>query len=103
MSNVSMINGHIDNVLSDEDIVKALECCANDDIDCEECPVFGYCESDAFCVSGAILGFINRLKADKEALIATNESMMRCLEKKKEIITELDNEIERLRSGKEGK
>ena len=98
MSNVS-VNGHIDEPkgLTDEDIVKALECCANDDIDCEECPVFGYCESDAFCVSGAILNLINRLKADKEALIKGQESLMKCIAKKKETIAELDAEVERLK------
>ena len=94
MSNVSMINGHIDEPkgLTDEDIVKALE-------EMVEYPHY-YEEGQTL---KSVLDLINRLKADKEALIATNESMMRCLEKKKEIITELDNEIERLRSDKEGK
>ena len=104
MSNVSMINGHIDEPkgLTDEQIVKALECCKSKGGTCNGCAFSGY----RWCI-GALhyetLDLINRLKADKEALIATNESMMRCLEKKKEIITELDNEIERLRGGKEGK
>lgn len=42
MSNVSMIDGHIDREerkLTDKEIIKALECCRYDDYDyCEECP-----------------------------------------------------------------
>ena len=96
MSNVSMINGHIDNVLSDEDIVKALECCSNYDVDCDICPANGYCDKDAFCFTGVILDLINRLKADKEALIKGQETLMKCIAKKKETIAELDAEVEKL-------
>lgn len=101
MGNVSMINGHIDNVVSDEDIVKALECCIKDDYDkirnalCAKCP---YCKNTncKFLLQRDTLDLINRLKADKEALIKGQESLMKHLERKKEIITELDNEVEEL-------
>ena len=101
MSNVSMINGHIDNVLSDEDIVKALECCIKDDYDkirnalCAKCP---YCKNTncKFLLQRDTLDLINRLKADKEALIKGQESLMKCIAKKKETIAELDAEVEEL-------
>ena len=99
MSNVSMINGHIDESKGTMGEIKTAMGCMSG-YPCEECNVEECRVND---IPQSIIDLINRLKADKEALIATNESMMRCLEKKKEIITELDNEIERLRSDKEGK
>lgn len=103
MSNVSMINGHIDNVLSDEDIVKALECCQKAklnqdclDLKCPFATEYG-CNIDSDDLRNQALDLINRLKADKEALIKGQESLMKHLERKKEIITELDNEVERLK------
>ena len=44
----------------------------------------------------ALLENVN-LKADKEALIAGRESFIKHLERKKETIAELDNEVERLK------
>lgn len=96
MSNVSMINGHIDNVLSDEQIVKALED-----------TIHRVRNADTFIVPKegiknlcngleVVVDLINRLKADKEALIKGQESLMKCIAKKKETIAELDAEIERL-------
>lgn len=70
MSNVSMINGHIDEPkgLTDEQIKKSLECCSNYDVDCDECPANGYCDSDAFGMASAILDLINRRDAEVERL-----------------------------------
>ena len=94
MGNVSMINGHIDNVVSDEEIVKALECAI------AKRQTNGINDEWVLHLSRettkTILDLINRLKADKEALIVGQESLMKHLERKKEIITELDNEVERL-------
>lgn len=41
MSSVSLIDGHMD--YTDDEIIKALECCINDN--CNDCPeTFGNCE-----------------------------------------------------------
>lgn len=44
MSSVSLIDGHMDH--TDDEIIKALECCINDN--CNDCPeTFGNCELTA--------------------------------------------------------
>lgn len=97
MSNVSMINGHIDEpkCLTDEQIVKALECC---DImyNCPDCPF----ECDCGGLENLFTATIDLLKRKDEqinALIAGQESLMKCIAKKKETIAELDAEVERLK------
>ena len=55
--------------MTDKEIVKALECCSQDNIDCEECPANGICDNDDFCFTGAILDLINRQKAEKQAML----------------------------------
>ena len=71
MSNVSLVDGHIDNGMSDEDIIKALECCIKEDYEkirkalCAKCP---YCKNTncKSLLQQDVLNLINRLKADKE-------------------------------------
>ena len=53
-------------VLDDASVIKALECCSKDDIDCEQCPANGLCDTDDYCVTGAILDLIIRLKAQNK-------------------------------------
>ena len=62
---VSLIDGHIDDdVMTDEQIIKALECCINDD--CDNChDTFGNCEHNAMRNA---LDLINRQKAEIERL-----------------------------------
>ena len=63
MSNVSLIDGHIDEMI-DNDIIKALECCKKDD--CDNCPNnFGSCYAN---LSGYALDLINRQKSENERL-----------------------------------
>ena len=52
--------------MTDNDVIKALECCSNDNIDCEECPANGLCDNDDYCFTGAILDLINRQQAEIE-------------------------------------
>lgn len=70
MSSVSMINGHIDpdkNRLTDEEIIKVMECCPKDD--CEHCPLVEIdgCLTTLFH-KGYILDLINRQQAEIEGL-----------------------------------
>lgn len=62
--------------MTDIEIIKALECCSQDNIDCEECPANGICDNDEFCFTGAILDLIKRQKAEKEAML----SHIKCLQ-----------------------
>lgn len=64
MSEVSLVDGHIDNGLSDEDIIKALECCIKND--CDNCP-FDSLLNYSDCLKG-FLDLINRQKAEIERL-----------------------------------
>ena len=69
MSEVSLVDGHIDNGMSDEDIIKALECCsyAKSTIDCRKCPYY----PDKECVKKQctdIIDLINRKNAEIEIL-----------------------------------
>lgn len=54
--------------MTDNDIIKALECCSKDDVDCEKCPANCLCDNDNFCFTGAILDLINRQQAEIEQL-----------------------------------
>lgn len=74
MSEVSLVDGHIDNGMSDEDIIKALECCKeaklNQDCLDLECPFateYG-CNIDVEELRNAALDLINRQKAEIDRL-----------------------------------
>ena len=69
--------------MTDNEIIKALECCSNDNIDCEECPANGLCDNDDYCFTGAILDLINRQQAEIERLKAENQSIKYCYERAK--------------------
>ena len=82
---VSLIDGHIDRneqEMTDEDIVKALECCSVASFTtCHDCP---YGENQfknhcSFTLSGDALDLINRQKAEIEALIAGQETLQKTL------------------------
>jgi hypothetical protein len=107
MSNVSMINGHIDEPkrVSDNEIIEAMKyCCGNKGaIECTESTCYQAALPEnrdgntRWCRQWLMkdaLDLINRLKADKEALIAGQETLMKCIAKKKETIAELDIQLE---------
>ena len=54
--------------MTDNEIIKALECCANEDTDCEDCPVYKYCDDNAFGMVQNTFDLINRQKAEIEKL-----------------------------------
>ena len=72
MSNVSMINGHIDESKGTMGEIKTAMGCMSG-YPCEECNIEECRVND---IPQPIIDLVKRLKADKEALIATNESMM---------------------------
>lgn len=70
MSSVSLINGHMD--YTDDEIIKALECCINDN--CNDCPeTFGNCE---LTTMRNALDLLKRQKAEIEML--QSESIGKC-------------------------
>lgn len=85
----------IENKLTDEQVIKALECCTTDKgEDCESCPYNGMYYEQGFggcCnkLSRDALGLLNRLNAEKEALINGQKTLQKH-------IAELKAEIERL-------
>lgn len=66
--------------MSDNEIIKALECDTH--INCEECPYWHeFCEPNNVTAKD-VLDLINRMKADKEALIAGQETLQKALAEK---------------------
>lgn len=76
MSNVSLIDGHIDE-MTDNDIIKALECCLDTSpLTCKNCPLFNVKNSTMVCsksVTKFALDLINRQQTEIERL--TKETM----------------------------
>lgn len=66
--NVSMIDGHIDEPkMTDDDVIKALECCTSDKRCSEiECPFRSACKDDTLALEKYALDLINRQKAEIE-------------------------------------
>ena len=60
---------------TDDEIVRALECCSQSDSACENCPANGICDDDSYCFTGAILDLIKRQQAEIDFLKAENEGV----------------------------
>ena len=61
----------MDNKLTDNEIIKALECCTNNEVSsCKEkdCPFRKFCQKDIDALEKASLDLINRQKAEIERL-----------------------------------
>jgi peptidoglycan hydrolase CwlO-like protein len=86
MSNVSMIDGHIDGAkLTDNEIIKALWCCAGK-YPCGGCPGEKVdCEIEPYA-----LDLINRQKEQINGLIAAQETLQKYLAEKQEQIEKLE-------------
>lgn len=95
MSNVSLVNGHIDKPkFTDEQIRKALEYCTNND-DCgTDCPCFS--EKQNMC--GDYNGLLKQSLDLINCLIAQNGVYETCNARKDESIRQLESEIERLKA-----
>lgn len=76
--------------MTDNEIIKALECCSIKHC-CKECPYKGKCKLVNGVLSDA-LDLINRQQAEKEALIAGQETMSKYIEEQQaEIETQSQN------------
>ena len=91
MSNVSMINEHIDEPkLTDDEIIKRLELFIQNDICSDKCEKCNFVEDGEMCLSHMIRGvsdILNRQKEQINGLIAGQETLQRYIsEIKKEDI-----------------
>ena len=74
MNSVSLIDGHIDG-MTDNEIIKALECCINSKFGCDEkCLFFDKDYGLAGCLQ-KFLDLINRQKAEIDILIRKKETL----------------------------
>ena len=67
--------------MTDAEIIKALECCQQNTV-CVECPMWKKGQNCIEKMCGYALDLINRLQADKEALIAGQETLQKALAEK---------------------
>lgn len=74
--------------LTDNEIVRAFVCCHIKKQNCIDCPAIAN-DTDCVNIEKLFVDVFNRLQADKEALIAWQETLQKAL-------TEKDNEIKRL-------
>ena len=101
MCSVSLIDGHIDEpTMTDEDVVKALECCIDTDIlkSCKElgCPLKKHCRKDVDALDKACLDLINRQKADYKQETERLAHYMKMLDYSIEERNKLRAEVKRL-------
>lgn len=96
MSNVSMIDGHIDG-MSDKNIIKALECCV--DCNCKECPCYKVVGTERRCTEideEKVLDLINRQQEEIEEAEHNIELLHRLKEGLKEDVNTIRKENEGL-------
>jgi hypothetical protein len=80
--------------MTDEQIIKALECCASADDGCStDCPLFAGGDSCFTTLLKPMLNLINRQKAEKEALIAGQETLQKHIAEQKSEIEMLNGYI----------
>lgn len=82
--------------MTDQQIEKALECCAQSNTDCDNCP---YHVPDTACVTDLqinALVYINRLKAENSTLQEWKRRQWICNETNRERIMQLEDEKEAL-------
>ena len=103
MYEVSMIDGHIDEPkMTDNEIIKALECCSVGTFACDEqCPCFHSksnlkVTSCRFELIGDALDLINRQKAENESLNNELHAKAEYIHEQRDVINEKKAEIERL-------
>ena len=104
MSNVSLVNGHIDRPkMTDEEVIKALECCFLSECDCKDCPYSELEICDTAKMINTVIDLTNRQKAEIEKKDIEIDILIRKNETLKDEIAELKVENEREFQPKQGK
>ena len=86
-----------DNKLTDNEIIKALECCKGADIDCWDCELFDSCKFTAQQIMRFALDLINRLQAQNKELAETIHNLTLEKDTLFDKTEELKAEVERLK------
>ena len=96
MGNVSLIDGHIDGLMADNEIIKALDWCSKTEYSCDMCPYDnkGECMEKLFTDA---LDLINRQKAELENYKLIAEYQQSVSMDKEFEIKRLKAEVERLK------
>lgn len=83
-----------DKKFTDEEIIKALECCGSGYFEqmCPECPLYTDMNCNCFLAKFS-LDLINRLKSENEGLISAQETWQKHIEKQKAEIEKLKSEV----------
>jgi FtsZ-binding cell division protein ZapB len=85
--------------MTDNEIIKALECCVNIEGDCEsDCPLYEFCEEISYTMVKAVFDLINRQKAEVEFLKEQRDIYMQDATDFSIEIDKQKAEIERLES-----
>ena len=75
MSNVSLIDGHIDE-MTDNEIIKALECCLDTSpLTCKNCPLFNVKNSTMVCSKSATKFAIDLIKRQNAEIERLNNNL----------------------------
>ena len=83
--------------MSEDEIIKALECCSSDEVGlCHICPLDGECNGDITILLKYALDLINRQKAEIESLKIANEKMYIANKKQEKNIDRLEHQLEAL-------
>ena len=84
--------------MTDKEIVKALECCANED--CDNCPncIVMFCIVD---LESYALDLINRQQEQIEAAISGQETLQKALAEKDKEVAELNSDLKLLKNNHE--
>ena len=87
-----------DKTFTDEEIVKALECCSAYDADwCADCPVLGRCHKEPNLLEREALALINRQKAELADERAKAKMCTDVIARQDKKIAEQEREIARLK------
>ena len=80
--------------MTDNEIIKALECCIKDNCDCGECPAIPVCQHDFDCPKTIALELINRQKAEIERLNGNLKFVRGTVERQRVDINNLNKAID---------
>ena len=82
--------------MTDEQIIKALECCAKDETNiCDQCPYDKICAEDPDVITNDVINLIKNQKTEIEKLTEQNHIFLDTIYDEQYKISELEKEIDR--------
>lgn len=80
--------------MTDNEIIKALECCFLSECDCKDCPYRDFEICDTAKMINTVIDLFNRRQEEREALIAGQETLQKHIAEQKAEIERLKKAIE---------